>query len=259
MATGTEAYSTIWQEYRTHRPQYPARLLQALEDYARGRRVTELSLLDVGCGTGILTEQLVKNARQFGPVVAIDQNAAMLAAARSALDRYDVSLIVADAEALPIRSESIDLIIAGQAAQWFERTAFFRECGRVLSGSGAICIAENNRDWRNSGFLYEYETFLENFGEDYSRNYREHDYPNELRASGFFDVRAHDFSWVRVFCADDFVGMALSSTKVHAIVKQLGKSEVEAAIRKLVHSHSSDGRTIAVPYVSQLYCGRKGT
>jgi malonyl-CoA O-methyltransferase len=81
---------------------------------ARARRI-----LEIGCGTGYLTG-LLRQANREARLVALDLDAALVAAARRRLGpAATVAWLVADGEA-PIRGE-YDLIIANAAFQWFTR------------------------------------------------------------------------------------------------------------------------------------------
>jgi malonyl-CoA O-methyltransferase len=81
---------------------------------ARARRI-----LEIGCGTGYLT-QILRQANGEARLVALDLDAALVAAARRRLGpEAGVSWLVADGET-PIRGE-YDLIIANATFQWFTR------------------------------------------------------------------------------------------------------------------------------------------
>ncbi len=84
------------------------------EALTRARRI-----LEIGCGTGYLT-QLLRQANGEGRIAALDLDAALVVAARQRLGpEAGVWFLVADGEA-PIRGE-YDLIIANATFQWFTR------------------------------------------------------------------------------------------------------------------------------------------
>ena len=64
-------------------------------------------VLDVGCGTGRLTEQLLARLPN-GRVIGIDQSSKMVSVARDYLKPQGrrIQLLVADAAALPIQGEA---------------------------------------------------------------------------------------------------------------------------------------------------------
>jgi malonyl-CoA O-methyltransferase len=77
------------------------------------------SILEIGCGTGYLTG-LLRQANREARLVALDLDAALVAAARRRLGpEAGVAWLVADGES-PLRGE-YDLIIANATFQWFTR------------------------------------------------------------------------------------------------------------------------------------------
>ncbi len=98
-------------------------------------------VLDIGCGTGALT-QGVFDDWQPAHVLAVDIAQGMLHFARSHNDSNTVSFIAADAENLPIASQSVDGIMSSLAIQWCEMPALLmRELYRVLKPGGWAVIA----------------------------------------------------------------------------------------------------------------------
>ena len=105
------------------------------------------TLLDVGCGPGIATQGL---APRFAHAIGLDPSEGMIATARSLggvtasseTIRYEVST----AEELgldlspPIQDDSIDLIIAANAAHWFDIERFWPRAARVLKPGGNVAL-----------------------------------------------------------------------------------------------------------------------
>ncbi|WP_053981462.1 malonyl-ACP O-methyltransferase BioC [Marinagarivorans algicola] len=102
---------------------------------------TDAVVLDIGCGTGALT-QGVFNDWQPAHVLAVDIAQGMLRFARSRSRCEAVRYIAADAESLPIASQSIDGIMSSLAIQWCEMPAvLMHELYRVLKPGGWAVIA----------------------------------------------------------------------------------------------------------------------
>ena len=102
---------------------------------ARARRI-----LEIGCGTGYLT-QLLRQANGEARLVCLDLDAALLKAARDRLGpEAGVAFLVADGES-PIRGE-YDLVIANATFQWFTHpgetlAAYYRS----LAPGGALAFS----------------------------------------------------------------------------------------------------------------------
>lgn len=106
----------------------------ALAAAPRARRA-----LDVGAGTGALLAALARE-RPGLATAAIDLAPGMCAVARGAAPR--AAIAAADAEALPFRPASFDLVLSTSTFQWLSRLEpAMAEVRRVLAPGGAFCLA----------------------------------------------------------------------------------------------------------------------
>lgn len=102
-----------------------------------GRKVFDI--LDLGCGTGYFTRALAEHFER--PVVGLDLAEGMLRYARGRSDGAG-DWVVADAEALPVRSASQDLLFSSLALQWcpsLEKA--LAEGRRVLRPGGCMAFS----------------------------------------------------------------------------------------------------------------------
>jgi malonyl-CoA O-methyltransferase len=101
----------------------------------------DLNVLDIGCGSGLVTETL---ARQLpdAAVFAIDLSEEMVRYSRKTYPEKQIEWLCADAENLPFADQSMDMIFSNLVIQWCENpAALFSEMMRVLKPGGEICIA----------------------------------------------------------------------------------------------------------------------
>jgi SAM-dependent methyltransferase len=117
-------------DYAASRPTYPPQLARFLAGHSPGRGLA----LDCGCGTGQLSVQL---AGHFDRVVATDASAQQIAAATP---HPSVSYRVAPAEASGLDAASADLVVAAQAAHWFDLPAFYAEAKRVAVPGALLAL-----------------------------------------------------------------------------------------------------------------------
>ena len=120
------------------------RLATAESDSGRPLRV-----LDVGCGPGTLATAIAA-ARPDVTVLALDRSADMLHAGRRQQRSSRVCLIQGDGAALPLREESVDLVVATLALHhWRDGEGVLRELCRVLPGTGqSAALRSAARHWR---------------------------------------------------------------------------------------------------------------
>jgi demethylmenaquinone methyltransferase / 2-methoxy-6-polyprenyl-1,4-benzoquinol methylase len=98
-------------------------------------------ILDIGCGTCVLEEQYSLGGSQ---VVGIDLTNAMIRLAqRKGLG--SVSLGLADAEHLPFREESFDLVVSCYVPKYCDTLRFVEEMARVLRPGGRAAVYDFTR------------------------------------------------------------------------------------------------------------------
>ena len=123
-------YFTRAAQYAAHRPDYPRELADWLAALAPARECA----WDAGCGSGQLSVLL---GDRFARVIASDATPAQVAHARP---HAHVTYVAATAEAVPLRASSVDLVVAAQAAHWFELPRFWSEARRVARPGAAIAL-----------------------------------------------------------------------------------------------------------------------
>ncbi|HEY6619364.1 MAG TPA: malonyl-ACP O-methyltransferase BioC [Steroidobacteraceae bacterium] len=103
-------------------------------------------VLDAGAGTGHASRAL-KRRYPKARVVALDSSPQMLAMAgkqQSWLRPFE--RVCADAQALPLRDGSVDLIVSNLMLQWCDPEAVFAEFRRVLAPSGLLSFSSFGPD-----------------------------------------------------------------------------------------------------------------
>ncbi len=96
-------------------------------------------VLEVGCGTGQLTESLACYGFRL---TAIDIGPSMVAAARRRLDGPALSFQVSSFEDFAAASASFDLIVSGTAFHWVDPEVRFRKPARLLRPGGWLVLLE---------------------------------------------------------------------------------------------------------------------
>jgi SAM-dependent methyltransferase len=117
-----------------------ARWAPELVDAAGVRRGDRV--LDVACGTGVVTRLVAARLEGTGRVVGLDMNPGMLAVARTVTAGLPIEWHEANALALPFPDGSFDVVLCQQGMQFFpDRVAGLREMRRVLVPGGRLALA----------------------------------------------------------------------------------------------------------------------
>ena len=123
-------FSAGSENYAASRPDYPPELAAFLAEASPARGLA----VDCGCGTGQLTVRL---AEHFNEVLATDASARQIAAAAP---HPRVTYRTAPAEASGLEPDLADLIVAAQAAHWFDIEAFYAEARRIARPGALLAL-----------------------------------------------------------------------------------------------------------------------
>jgi SAM-dependent methyltransferase len=134
-ATRARSFGSVADAYDRGRPGYPLEAVRWLLGEA------PLEVVDLGAGTGKLTEALVAAGHR---VVAVEPLAEMSARLRDRLPGVEV--VSAHAEATGLADASADAVVAGAAFHWFDRSQALPEIARILRGPGVLGLLGNGFD-----------------------------------------------------------------------------------------------------------------
>lgn len=126
----TNHFDNNGERYAKFRPDYPAALVRSLSELTAGRDLA----LDVGCGNGQMTALFAPN---FKHVIGTDPSASQLNHAEAVAN---ASYLQQSAEEIDLPNNSVDLIVAAQAAHWFDLERFYSEVRRVTKPEAALAL-----------------------------------------------------------------------------------------------------------------------
>jgi ubiquinone/menaquinone biosynthesis C-methylase UbiE len=113
--------------------------LTALADAVIG--TTPESVLDIGCGTGVLLDE-VRRRWPGADLIGVDPAAQMLAVAKERLP--GARLLLGGAEKLPVADGTVGAVISTTSfGHWRDKWAAVREIHRVLRPGGTVCVVEH--------------------------------------------------------------------------------------------------------------------
>jgi ubiquinone/menaquinone biosynthesis C-methylase UbiE len=166
--------------------------LPQLREAFAGRDQRELRLLDIGCGTGCFLD-LFKQVWPRLPSVGLDLSEPYIKYAKRQLRRWSwISLLVGNAESIPIPDASFDVVTS--VFMFHElppkvRRIIFGECARVLKPGGRLVLMDSLQRGDQPDYEGLFDLFPQNYHEPYYASYMTEDFDAIARAHGLTHVR----------------------------------------------------------------------
>ena len=129
------SFGGVAADYDAARPSYPSDAVAWLTG------PPPLDVVDLGAGTGKLTELLVVAGHR---VSAVDPSEAMLG--RLSVRLPMVTTLLGTGESVPLPDASADVLTVAQAWHWVDQQLAPAEVGRVLRPGGRLALVWNERD-----------------------------------------------------------------------------------------------------------------
>lgn len=251
MLDPTLRFSSRVENYIKYRPSYPPGVLEILKEECRF--TSESIIADVGSGTGILAELLLKNGNR---VYGVEPNREMREAGERFLRHYSSFKSVAGkAESTLLADASVNFVTAGQAFHWFDRGKAREEFSRILKPGGWVVLIWNERRTDATPFLREYEKLLRSCAIDYEAV--DHKQVDETVLRSFFGpagFQSQTLDNQQVFDFESLKGRVLSAS----YVPEAGHPNYEpmlAGLRVVFEANQIGGR-VRFDYATRVYFGR---
>ena len=228
-----KTFGGIAEVYERTRPGYPDEAVRWMAGSTPGR------VLELGAGTGKLTAPLLA---QGHTVVATDPEMQMLKPLRKRLKGARVAR--ARAEQIPLRSSSVDTVVAGQAFHWFDPGSALPEIARVLRPGGTLALVWNLRD--------ETVPWVRRLGRLIGSEQPED--PTELlEDSGLYDgIEHHTFRHWQEVHRDSLVGLVESRSKV-ADMPEDERTTLLAKVGELYDDYGRGHDGMLLPYHCETF------
>jgi ubiquinone/menaquinone biosynthesis C-methylase UbiE len=227
--------------------------LVELAELKQGERV-----LDVACGTGVVTRLAAPRVGTSGYVIGLDINAGMLDVARALPPPAGAAIVwlQGSATAIELDDGSMDVVMCQQGLQFFpDKAGALREMRRVLVPDGRLLLSV----WKSAGpYNTAVADALERHADVAAANkYRENRMVPDaqvlqrlLSEAGFRAINIRpSIMTIRLPAIKQFVLSHLSASPVAATVAALTDTKREALaeqVRAALHAYA-DGDGVAVP------------
>lgn len=243
-------FSDRVDDYVKYRPSYPPKIIEFL---TKEQILNKNSILaDVGSGTGFLTKIFLENGNK---VYGVEPNQEMREAGESYLQQYDnFQSINGSSEQTTLPDHSIDLILAGQAYHWFNRTETAKEFKRILKDlkKENIILIWNNRT-ETTDFNKSYEQLIQKYSNKTIHVDQKKD--EKIKAGIFFDKKFNKevFYNEQILSLEELRGRILSSSYM---IKKTDKSITifDKDLEKLFQKYEQNGKVI-LTYDTELFYG----
>jgi hypothetical protein len=247
----TERFSDRADAYAAARPGYPREIATELI------RVFDLPhdavVVDLGSGTGLSCEPFLHAGLT---VIGVEPNDAMRAAGDRQLASFDrFRSVKGTAEATPLPDSSVDLVIAAQAAHWFEPRSAGSEAKRTLKRSPHAALIWNDRISTGDPFAQGYESLLvEHGGAEYERVRHRHAH-HDLVAAFFGHTGYRELRFANPTLLDfDTLVKRLNSASYVPKADTLAYAPMMMTLRRLFDATQRDGR-VAMVYETRVFLG----
>lgn len=242
----TKAFSGVFgqhaEEYAAARPKHPQKPFDVLKTLVPLHART----LDVGCGTGLSSEQLAENG--FKNVIGLDRDESMLRQA-AAKNPHKLEYILGDVtKGLPFANESCKVVTALSCIHWFADPQSIDELLRVIEKGGFLVTVRGCQKYdigiKETLKPKVKEIVQKTLGVKLEKGEENDVNPKSLEARGFKIVINETIPAPASFTKDGFKQYLKTYSFQHYIDKALPEKQREVAeqIDKFLDTQVKDGK-----------------
>lgn len=230
-------FSQLVDAYTKYRRDYPERVYELLHGFCQDKNSR---VLDVGCGTGIVTKQL---ALYYATVIGTDKEEGMLGAARLNVGSK-ATFLNTEVESMPFEAETFDLVIAASAYHWFNYELAGKEIVRVLKPGGKLCVFwKQQRDKTYANLPIFAFNNLRQFVADVPRTNKGPIQKELFLTSGFSNVELKEFNFDEIYTVEDALGY-IQSHSTYNLLDDSQKEQYMKLNRESINDHLMNGKFI---------------
>ncbi len=251
----SEMFNQAAEYYDKYRPGYPQEIIDSLISVTG---ITEGSdLLEIGCGSGKATEQLIGNSFN---ILGIDPGEDLVRIGNERFKNENVSFVKGRFEEYDFEQKKFDVIYAAQSFHWVPQPIGYQKCSDILKDNGYLALFWNMYVLDDSDTDKELLEISKRYGGIA-------DFVTETECEGRIDsivsqiVDSNLFEtptvirklWQQDYTVDDFYGFALTGNRF----MQNSDDDKQKAYNDIVTLAEKNNGIIKRPYLCVLYIAKK--
>ncbi len=213
-------FSKVADFYVKYRLDYPDRAYELIYSFCPSK---DAKVLDVGCGTGIVTNHLATN---YKDITGTDKDQAMVDLAKTG--NKEVNFITSKTEKLPFEDGTFDLVTVAAAYHWFDYDLAGKEIYRVLKPDGKLCVFWKYDRNKSTGYLPPFASEnLKKFVSVVPKSNKEAISAGIFKRVGFSKVEEEEFDFDDTYTKDEIQGYIQSHSTMNLLTDEQKKEYIE--------------------------------
>ena len=239
--------------YHKYRPRYPKELIEDLIDLSQIQPADRL--LEIGCGTGQITQDFVKRGYD---VIAIEKGAALARIAAQNIEPFGTGTIINSTFEEWQSEDTFKLMLSAQAFHWIDKEmGITKVLNRLEQGAsiGLIWNMDQSQEtefWKETNEVYEKNLPKkqgQNSMEDMIQEYWTY-IKSRTELAGF---ERKEYAWEKLYSKEDYLGL-LRTFSPHMSLEERKRNQFFSAIEAIIARHDNQVKRY---YTTVLLFARK--
>lgn len=251
----SEMFNQAAEYYDKYRPGYPQEIIDSLISVTG---ITEGSdLLEIGCGSGKATGQLVGNGFN---ILGIDPGEDLVCIGNKRFENENISFVKGRFEEYDFEQKKFDVVYAAQSFHWVPQPVGYKKCADVLKDNGYLVLFWNMYILNDSDTDKELLEISKRYGgiADFVTktecNDRINSIVSQIEDSHLFEKpTVISKLWKQNYTADEFYGFALTGNRFI----QNTDVDKKIAYNDIVELAKKNSGIIERQYLCVLYIAKK--